>query len=106
MNDKNLIIKCNRMFTAKEINEVRESILKQMNDGVVVLQPGFELAQVDEHLLKTIIGEVSDIKFEKPIVNNADRIVSTRNKTPKELIQEVIEIIDKHISELKGENRP
>ena len=105
MNDKDLIIKCNRMFTAKEINEVRESILKQMKDGVVVLPPGFELAQVDEHLLKTIIGEVSGIKFNKPIVNNKNRIVSMRDKAPIELIQEVIEIIDKHISELKGENK-
>ena len=105
MNDKDLIIKCNIMLTAKEINEVRESILRQMKDGVVILPPGFELAQVDEHLLKTIIGEVSDIKFNKPIVNNENRIVSTRDKTPKELIQEVIEIVDKHIFELKGENK-
>ena len=105
MSEKDLIIKCNIMLTAKEINEVRESILGQMKDGVVVLPPGFELAQVDEHLLKTIIGEVSDIKFNKPIVNNENRIVSTRDKTPKELIQEVIEIVDKHIFELKGENK-
>ena len=48
MNDKDLIIKCNIMLTAKEINEVRESILRQMKDGVVILPPGFELAQVDK----------------------------------------------------------
>ena len=58
MSDKPLIIKCNLMLPVDKIREVRESVLKQMEDGVVILPDGFELATVDVHLLEEVKSEI------------------------------------------------
>lgn len=43
-----IIIKCNRMFPLEEIKEVRETVLKQLEEGVTILPPGFEVVTDEE----------------------------------------------------------
>lgn len=91
--DKPLIIKCNLMYPAKVINELRKDIQKQVNEGLVILPPGFELAEVDVELLKDIKREMEFCEYE----SSNNRFVLDSG--------DVYRIIDKHISRLKGENK-
>lgn len=77
-------IKCNIMLRDNEIKEYREKFIKQMDDGVVVLPAGFELARVDVDMLEKIKLEIEDF-YGTPIRKS-----------------KVFEIIDKYIEELKG----
>lgn len=43
-----IIIKCNCMFLLEEIKEVREIVLKQLEEGVTILPPGFEVVTDEE----------------------------------------------------------
>ena len=91
---KPLIIKCNRMFPDNIIEAYRQDIMKQMReDGVVVLPPGFELAEVNVDLLEQIRAEIESEYWEDFDSNT----VIADNQIDK--------IFDKHISELKGENK-
>ena len=89
---KPLIIKCNRMLPDNIIEAYRQEIMKQMReDGVVVLPPGFELAEVNVDLLEQIKADI-----DKRYWGNTDSFGAYRD---------CLEIIDRHISELKGENK-
>ena len=94
--DKPLIIQCNRMFTEDEIERYRQKIKEKMEDGVVILSPGYELVSVDVSLLEEIKREISEITYETDI-----------DYTGKHLVYQTkciaYSIIDKHIKELKGE---
>ena len=57
---KDLILKCTAMFPINEINKIREDVKKQLEEGLVILPPGIELAQVDVHLLEQIKEEIWD----------------------------------------------
>lgn len=89
--DKPLIIKCNLIYPEKAINELRKNIQKQVNEGLVILPPGFELAEVDVELLKDIKREMEVFEYE----SSDNRFVLDSG--------DVYRIIDKHISRLKGE---
>lgn len=101
MSEKDLIIKCNIMLKAKEINEVRESILEQMKDGVVILPPGFELAEVDVRLLEELKRKVHTYYLDCSLgISENDETCQRCNKNT---FASIIEMIDEYISELKGE---
>lgn len=87
---KPLIIKCNVMFPDDIIEKYRQDIMKKMEDGVVILPPGFELAEVNVELLEQIKAEI-----DKRYWGNTDSFGAYRD---------CLEIIDRHIAELKGEN--
>lgn len=91
---KPLIIKCNMMFPDYIIEAYRQDIMKQMEDGVVILPPGFELAEVNVELLEQIKAEImatGNWKSKYEISNSG--------------VIKAVDIIDNHISELKGENK-
>ena len=83
-----IIIKCNCMFPLEEIKEVRETVLKQLEEGVTILPPGFEVVtdEEKEEIFKLYKG-----------------------MTPKmqSVIKEIMEIEQTRgdISKLKGENK-
>lgn len=89
--NKPLIIRCNLMYPAKVINELRKDIQKQVNEGLVILPPGLELAEVNVELLEHIKAEI-DMRY----WGNTDSFGAYRD---------CLEIIDKHIAELKGKNK-
>lgn len=90
---KPLIIKCNMMLPDNIIEAYRQDIMKQMEDGVVILSPGFELAEVNVELLEQIKAEIEKLEYESFECNLV---------LPS---WETLEIIDRHIAELKGENK-
>lgn len=85
-----LIIKCNRMFPDIIIEQYRQDIMKKMEDGVVILPPGFEIAEVNVELLKQIKEEICDI--EEPDHDFEGFYYC---------FEEALKILDKHISKLK-----
>ena len=84
-----LIIKCNLMLPFDIIREVRKSVLMQMEDGVVVLPYGFELATVDVILLEKLRSELHE---------TAEMHIDGGYYLRDEWIDEYI---DKYIKELK-----
>lgn len=91
---KPLIIKCNRMFPDIIIEQYRQDIMKKMEDGVVILPPGFEIAEVNVELLEQIKEEIQGlIDFEESCCGNTT------------LGYECLGVIDNKISELKGDNK-
>lgn len=92
---KPLIIKCNRMFPDIIIEQYRQDIMKKMEDGVVILPPGFEIAEVNVELLEQIKEEIKDLDlgfFDEDYRAGVARGVMEFNK-----------ILNKHITTLKGE---
>ena len=93
--DKPIFIKCNIMLPSRELEYERLQIKKQIEeDGLVVLPPGFELADVDVNLLEQIRTEILK---EYPCSNYP------KDKRMREEINVALEVIDKYIAELKGE---
>lgn len=90
--DKPIFIKCNIMLSSRELEYERLQIKKQIEeDGLVVLPPGFELADVDVNLLEQIKAEINKCPVE---VDYPDIFINQ---------DYVYKILNKHISELKGE---
>lgn len=89
---RDLIVKCNLMLPDEEFKSARKDIAKQIycNDGLVLLPPGFELADVDVSLLEQIIKEIQDA-FDGPV------------QLDYYTCDEIVRIINKHIKALKGE---
>ena len=88
--DKPIFIKCNIMLPSRELEYERLQIKKQIEeDGLVVLPPGFELADVDANLLEEIKAEIEEML---PKYHQAD-FYYCKSK--------IIEILDKHIQDLK-----
>ena len=94
--ERPIIVKCNIMLYPDELKEQRENIMKQMEDGVVVLPPGFELAEVNVELLEEIKREISEITYETDI-DYTGKHIAYQTKCI------AYSIVDKHIKELKGE---
>lgn len=96
--DKPIFIKCNIMLPSRELEYERLQIKKQIEeDGLVVLPPGFELADVDVNLLEQIKAEIL-----KKVWRDAQGQIVTRDGFNQGIIT-ATDIIDKHIAELKGE---
>ena len=93
--DKPIFIKCNIMLPSRELEYERLQIKKQIEeDGLVVLPPGFELADVDVSLLEQIKKELqSGLRFD------AEKMRSYLNS------EDIERIFIKYIDELKGENK-
>lgn len=88
MKENNItFIECDLMLSAKQRVLVRENILRQMKEGVVVLPAGFKLVSVDISLLEQIKEEIKDLEKTFYIESS------------------VYDIIDRHIAELKGGER-
>ena len=99
MSDRPLIIKCNFFnIRPKEMEEVRKTIKKQMEEAtpVVMLPCGFELAEVNVELLEEIKAELQ---------NEKDKSNNTYYAMKSVGLSTAIKIIDKHIAELKGEKK-
>lgn len=92
--NKPLIIKCNLWnIRQDELMEVRKNIMKQMEDGVVILPTGFMIAEVNVELLNQIKKELqSGLRFD------AEKMRSYLNS------EDIERIFIKYIDELKGEN--
>ena len=92
---KPLIIKCNLYnIRQDELMEIRENIMKQMEDGVVILPTGFMIAEVNVELLNQIKKELqSGLRFD------AEKMRSYLNS------EDIERIFIKYIDELKGENK-
>ena len=87
-----IIVECGIMLPKEMMKKVREDIIKQVEDGVVILPPGLKLVSVDVSMLEKIKEDLYEI---------TDTMgVKYRQYIPR---AEVIDIIDKYISELKGE---
>ena len=95
MSDRPLIIK-SKFFNIRpeKMEEVRKIIKKQMEEAtpVVMLPCGFELAEVNEEMLESIKAEIESIRD----VEVTDGCIYVS-------LDDVNEILDKRISELKGE---
>ena len=92
---KPLIIKCNLYnIRQDELMEIRKNIMKQMEDGVVILPTGFMIAEVNVELLNQIKKELqSGLRFD------AEKMRSYLNS------EDIERIFIKYIDELKGENK-
>ena len=90
---KPLIIKCNIYnIRQNELMDIRENIMKQMEDGVVILPTGFMIAEVNVELLNQIKKELqSGLRFD------AEKMRSYLNS------EDIERIFIKYIDELKGE---
>ena len=95
--DKPLIIKCNCMFTDKEIEEYRQKIMSQMKDEVVILSPGFELTDVNVGLLEDIKAEI----VKEIIEPNDIDCFENSNVCQKWFLNLLDKHFDKHIKENK-----
>ena len=96
--DKPIFIKCNIMLPSRELEYERLQIKKQIEeDGLVVLPPGFELADVDVSLLEQIKAEIEKERdfWDK----NANDYTFGHYKA----FGICVDILDKHISKQKGE---
>lgn len=91
--NKPLIIKCNLYnIRQDELMEIRKNIMKQMEDGVVILPTGFMIAEVNVELLNQIKKELqSGLRFD------AEKMRSYLNS------EDIERIFIKYIDELKGE---
>lgn len=91
--NKPLIIKCNIYnIRQDELMEVRKNIMKQMEDGVVILPTGFMIAEVNVELLNQIKKELQfGLRFD------AKQMRSYLNS------EDIERIFIKYIDELKGE---
>lgn len=91
--NKPLIIRCNTYnIRQDELMEIRENIMKQMEDGVVILPTGFMIAEVNVELLNQIKKELqSGLRFD------AEKMRSYLNS------EDIERIFIKYIDELKGE---
>ena len=118
MNDESLIIKCNIMLYPDEIGRVREDIINQLNDGVVILPPGFELVRKNAHWVrKTETHKMykSEATFESLkgyfCSNcNAEALAEYASDEADYALSNYCPncgaFMSEHISELKGENKP
>ena len=90
-----LIIKCNLYnIRQDELMEVRKNIMKQMEDGVVILPTGFTIAEVNVELLNQIKKDLqSGLRFD------VEKMRSYLNS------EDIEKIFIKYIDELKGENK-
>ena len=88
-----LIIKCNLYnIRQDELMEIRKNIMKQMEDGVVILPTGFMIAEVNVELLNQIKKELqSGLRFD------AEKMRSYLNS------EDIERIFIKYIDELKGD---
>lgn len=93
--DKPIIIECSRMWTSQELEEERQRIKKEIAEGLVILQPGFKIVETNTALLEQIKAEIGRIETE----DGGDFL----ERPATDIIYEAQKIIDKHISELKGE---
>jgi hypothetical protein len=74
--------------------EIRKNIMKQMEDGVVILPTGFMIAEVNVELLNQIKKDLqSGLRFD------AEKMRSYLNS------EDIERIFIKYIDELKGENK-
>ena len=91
--NKPLIIKCNLYnIRQDELMEIRKNIMKQMEDGVVILPTGFMIAEVNVELLNQIKKELqSGLRFD------AEKMRSYLNS------EDIERIFIKYIDELKGD---
>ena len=91
-----LILKCDRYCISQEkLNEIRELMMKQKAEGVVVLPSGFNVANVDVSLLE-------EIKKGMMKVCQGDHCSCCPFDTGSDCGIELV--INHHIGELKGEN--
>ena len=84
--NETLFLSCSVVVPSKELEEIRQMVIKQMEEGVVILP--YYLTMVSPRVL----DELEKIKAEF----EEDRYILL-NQTV------AIQIIDKHIAELKGE---
>lgn len=89
MSDKPIIIKCNIILTPDDLKIERIKIMKQLEDGVVVLPPGFEVAAVDVKMLEKI-----KLEIDKQSTMHQDGDFYIKN-------YDVKKIIDKCITEIE-----
>ena len=99
---KPLIIKCNRMFPADEIEAVRQHIIHQAEEGIVILPPGFELAEVDVTLLERLKEDVN-IYYEDCSLSISENDENCQ-RCNQNMFGSILGMIDHYIFELKGED--
>lgn len=102
MSDRPLIIKSNIFnISPKEMEEVRKTIKKQMEEAtpVVMLPCGFELAEVNDKMLEEIKAEIQNNIIFDAGDDYTGKHIFNQTKTM------AIHIIDRHIAKLKGENK-
>lgn len=93
-----MIIKCNRMFSDKELEELRQKWNNQAAaNEVVILPPGFELAKNEEMYE---LGKKHGAIVELEKIKDRLEVAMWYNRRDKEYC---LEFIGKRISELKGE---
>ena len=97
MSDKPLIIQCDIFaLPEEELLEVRNLIIEQMKDGVVVIPSGFRMAAADENVLKMILSDLECRRATNHDLGNYD--IETG-------VCIAMGIVEKYMYELKGDSK-
>lgn len=88
-------------LSPEDLEKTRRNIKRQMQEEnpVVVLPCDFEIANVDTELLEKLKTEIDDLD------RHFDNDYFSGNKESMFKCNEVFEILDNYIKELKGENK-
>ena len=119
MNDESLIIQCNRMFYPDEIEAIRKSIQKQMEEGVAIIPSGFEVIKKKAYWIKRVDIIHKAINPNKTFESlrgyycsncNAEALAEYASDEADYALSNYCPncgaFMSEHISELKGENKP